>query len=641
MLRGTDYKSVQWGCPTKTHSMDIIEYEGSTLYHYIKTEYLFNILQKRQFILRRVDTWMDKYECPFDALRFLIDENTGVESMDYRKCFYGASFTKDEESDAMWRLYSPVMNSVRLEIDVNELKKSIIRLKKIFHWCAQEKRKASSKVQSCPQYPLVESLKKCTFSALKQIENETEFEPLDNIAKESNFALLGEVLYIDDRGMEDWISKLAEIIKDDLSFCGHYTDALLGLLHKREAYQYENEVRALAYWEWPLCDPESLPMSIDPAKLIKSITLDPRLSEEEVRKITSCLATRYGVPCQSIKQSGLYRAPIKRNVILHQNNNISQAIQNKRTLFLGNGFSRALCEKGCSWSTILQADKSKIKNYTLLYEARFVMGEFEGGNNELEVKQGLMDKLPRLNQIKDIYNTDISSFGDKLEKARITDIITTNYDNLLEEILKGCGYSIEDIDTSEKIYSIRRRKKCTNNRTGHVLMLWKMHGSAEDEDKDEASQTYKTITLGLDHYCGHIAKLSNYIKKAYPYPDEPSKCCLSMEEKCKSNKFDGVSWAELFFNSDVYIAGFGMDFSEIDIWWLLTRRARLINKKSEDINNRIHYLYSNCHDSGKDDIFEALKAFGVDCHGICTCANYIDNLFKAIDEIDTSMPISC
>lgn len=312
---------------------------------------------------------------------------------------------------------------------------------------------------------------------------------------------------------------------------------------------------------------------------------------------------------------------------------------NKKTLFLGNGFSRALCEKGCSWSTILQADKSKIKNYTLLYETRFVMGEFEGGNNELEVKQGLMDKLPRLDQIKENYKKDIKCFGDKLEKARITDIITTNYDNLLEGILRESGYSIEDLDTSEKIYSIRRRKKCTNNRTGHVLRLWQMHGSAEDKDKDESGQICKTITLGLDHYCGHIAKLSNYIKGSYPDPADSKKCCLSMEEKCKSNNFDGVSWAELFFNSDVYIAGFGMDFSEIDVWWMLTRRARL-KKNSEDINNHIHYIYSNCYDSGKDDIFEALEAFGVDRRGICTCTNYIDNLFKEIDRIDTSMPIS-
>lgn len=623
--------------------MDMFEYNGSTIYHYIKIEYLYNLLQKKRFILRRVDTWMDKYECPLDALRFLIDEDTGIESMDYRKCFYGASFTKDEESDAMWRLYSPYMNSVRLEIDVNELKDSILRLNKKFHSCVRKKRKVSLNVPPCPQCLLAEKAMREVGAELKEKEkareNDSLDNPLDNIASESNYTLLAEVQYIDDREMENWISKLAEIIKDDIGFCGHYSDAQRGLLHKREAYRYEHEVRALAYWEWPLCDSKSLPMSIDPAKLIKSITLDPRLSEEGVRKVTSHLATRYGVSCQSIKQSGLYRSPIKRNVILYQNDNISQVKQNKKTLFLGNGFSRAICEDVPSWSSLLRVDTSKIRNFTLLYETKFLNGKL-GSKCELEVKQRLIDKLPRLDQIKEIYKKDISCFSDRLKKAQITDIITTNYDKLLEDILKESDYRIDDIDKSEKIYSIRRCKKCTNDSTGHVLRLWQMHGSAEDEDKDESGQTCKTITLGLDHYCGHIAKLSNYIKGTYPDPADSSKCCLSMEEKCKSKKFDSVSWAELFFNSDVYIVGFGMDFSEIDVWWMLNRRARL-NNNSGDINNRIHYLYSKCHDAEKDDVFDALKAFQVECRGICTCSNYIDNLFKTIDEIGTSMPISC
>ena len=614
--------------------MEIPEYNGSTLYHYIKIEYLYNLLQKKRFILRRVDTWMDKFECPFDALRFFIDENTRVESMDYRKCFYGASFTKDEESDAMWRLYSPDMRSVRLEIDVNELKDSIRRLKKKFHECVRNEKKTSSNVQPNPQPPLAKLAVMGVGAKLKEIEKGIEYDPLDNIVCESNFSLLSEVQYIDEGKMEDWISKLAEIIKDDMSFCGHYTDALYGLLLKRKAFRYENEVRALAYWEHPLCDSKSLSMRIDPARLIKSITLDPRLCEDEARMVTNYLATTYDVPCQSIKQSGLYRAPIKRTSVLYQNANNSYEKQNK-TLFLGNGFSQALCEEGCSWGSILQADKSKIKNYTLLYETRFIKGEPEGGDNELGGMNRMMDKLPRLDQIKENYKTDIKCFGDKLEKARITDIITTSYDKLLEDILKESGYSIEDTDTSEKIYGIRRCMKFTNNSTGHLLRLWKIRGSAEDEAKNKDENIYKTPPQSLEHYCRHIANLSSYIKGAYPYSTDSLQYCMGMEEECVSGTLDDVSWADLFFNSDVYIAGFGMDFSEIDVWWLLTRRARYY-KISGHINNSIHYLYSKSHDAEKDDVFEALNAFYVESHGICTCSNYIDNLFKAIDELDAS-----
>ena len=311
---------------SESYTMEIPEYNGSTLYHYIKIEYLLNLLQKKRFILRRVDTWIDKYECPFDALRFLIDENEMVESMDYRKSFYGASFTQDEESDAMWRLYSPDMRSVRLEIDVNELKDSIWRLKKKFHECVRNEKKASLNVQPNPQHPLGKLAVMGVGAAFKKIEKAREHVSLDNIASESNYALLAKVQYICDRKMEDWISKLAEIIKDDVSFCRHFTEALSGLLLKRKAYRYENEVRALAYWDHSLCDPKSLPMSIDPAKLIKSITLDPRLSEEEVRMVTCYLSTRCCVPCQLIKQSGLYRAPIKKDAKLYHEDDISQKL---------------------------------------------------------------------------------------------------------------------------------------------------------------------------------------------------------------------------------------------------------------------------------------------------------------------------
>ena len=36
------------------------------------------------------------------------------------------------------------------------------------------------------------------------------------------------------------------------------------------------------------------------------------------------------------------------------------------------------------------------------------------------------------------------------------------------------------------------------------------------------------------------------------------------------------SWVEHIFFSNLYIVGFGLDKSEIDIWWLLAYRASLI-----------------------------------------------------------------
>ena len=42
----------------------------------------------------------------------------------------------------------------------------------------------------------------------------------------------------------------------------------------------------------------------------------------------------------------------------------------------------------------------------------------------------------------------------------------------------------------------------------------------------------------------------------------------------KGEVFKVKSWVDDFILGDVYILGFGMDFSEFDLWWLLNRKKR-------------------------------------------------------------------
>lgn len=48
-----------------------------------------------------------------------------------------------------------------------------------------------------------------------------------------------------------------------------------------------------------------------------------------------------------------------------------------------------------------------------------------------------------------------------------------------------------------------------------------------------------------------------------------------------------ISWIDAFFFTNLHVIGITLDFSEIDIWWLLSRRARLL--KSKLITNKIYY----------------------------------------------------
>lgn len=192
---------------------------------------------------------------------------------------------------------------------------------------------------------------------------------------------------------------------------------------------------------------------------------------------------------------------------------------------------------------------------------------------EFDVKQEIKNKIEKMHSENNLKKDIIvlKRFGDYLFENHIGDIITTNYDKGIELILcKKCGYKEIEPEgfVKETIYSIRTYKKFENKEKCHQINLWKIHG---DMDR------IKSMTLGFDQYCGALAKLSQYIKGEYQSSKGPE-CTVPMIEKCEKQKFDNLSWAELFFTTNVYIVGLGMDFSEIDIWWLLNKHASVLSR---------------------------------------------------------------
>lgn len=73
------------------------------------------------------------------------------------------------------------------------------------------------------------------------------------------------------------------------------------------------------------------------------------------------------------------------------------------------------------------------------------------------------------------------------------------------------------------------------------------------------------------------------------------------------------TWAELFFNSDVYIVGLGLSSDELDIWWLLMRRAQLLADREMNgkITNRIIYFPLISEDEQRD--FSPFDVLHVEC----------------------------
>lgn len=300
-------------------------------------------------------------------------------------------------------------------------------------------------------------------------------------------------------------------------------------------------------------------------------------------------------------------------------------MQIENTLFVGNGFSKSLFNDVPSWNGLFEGAHSSIKNNTFLYELhRLQQPELE----EAVVKENLIEKLMRPYSEENLNNQvrDLDDFGLYLKRYTINNIITTNYDTGVEFVLSRCGYVEQKKSgvSAERVYSIRTYKVFYDEEADHTIKLWKIHGDIS---------RIPSITLGFDQYCGSLAKLTQYIKGQYESTNKKVQCKKHMKDKCNDNDFDGISWAELFFNSNVYIVGFGMDFSEIDIWWLINKRVRY-KREGIRINNTITYLYNPDHDRDceKTPIYAALDSFDVIRKSIQTSELYFNELFSTMQE---------
>lgn len=323
----------------------------------------------------------------------------------------------------------------------------------------------------------------------------------------------------------------------------------------------------------------------------------------------------------------------------------------KNTLFIGNGFSRSLFPNIPGWDELFRNMPENLRKHglgellriapTLVYEVyrKALRSSIE---DESALKHQLLEQIDDTFQSEDVAcnSEEIGSFGNMLADHNVGDIITTNYDYGIEWILKKCGYEQKVAHglIPEQIYNIRTYKVFRNDKTTHTVKLWKIHG-------DSDSERIKSVTLGFDQYCGTIAKEYDYVKGEYASNRNTRSnrlsvgasnpvCSASLKDKCGGKKcFDGISWIELFFTSNVYIVGFGMGFSEIDIWWLLNQYSRLKEQDLNQVNNTITFI-DNKQYSVDEKIKMILKYFDVcltEIPSIGTDPNYLSNIFKQMN----------
>lgn len=264
-----------------------------------------------------------------------------------------------------------------------------------------------------------------------------------------------------------------------------------------------------------------------------------------------------------------------------------------KAIFFGNGLNRI--DNSLDWEELLKKISSgKLSNKeipnTLQYESILLSKKIGGGTDkEISLKKEIAKELCDL-KTNEVYV--------ELVNAPVSEYITTNYDVTFEKALVNAGFKRQIQDSSEAKYSVHRCR--LYEKGGITKRIWYIHGEVGKPN---------SIMIGYDHYCGSLAKINAYVKGAYSLKRDLKKV-VPMVRKLNNMKTQKIeSWIDLFFMSDLYFVGAGLAYEEIDVWWLLNMRARMIDEENIKKQNNIVFYGDKNDDNGKSCLLESFGVF--------------------------------
>ena len=304
-------------------------------------------------------------------------------------------------------------------------------------------------------------------------------------------------------------------------------------------------------------------------------------------------------------------------------------INRPQVLLLGNGLNRAY--GSASWTEFLC--KIAVRDDLIQYlkqgqslESPMPLQAILLTNNHID------EKLSENNQeaFGSVANGQLSTLQ-KLLTIGFDHILTTNYSYELEMAAFGGSAAEKEIRNmlshttsvkqAEKKYLLHTYNAVEFHGIGNKV--WHIHGEARKPS---------SMILGHDCYARLLFRIVRYLaNKGNLYK------VLQDSEKEIYIK----SWIDAFILGDVYIVGYGLDWSEMDLWWLINRKA---NEKAE--HGDIHFYEPNSDGTTEiDERLELIKIFsgkngGVHDMGISIPtekdeqnAAYIQFYNKAIEDI--------
>ncbi len=231
-----------------------------------------------------------------------------------------------------------------------------------------------------------------------------------------------------------------------------------------------------------------------------------------------------------------------------------------KVLLLGNGLNRAF--SGYSWEASIKkmwqnsqfsADSEDVKK--LPFPLQIVLAT--GDRVDKTLIEGKNSIFPTIRD-----NAELSELCKKILSFGFDHILTTNYTYELESaaypnvknienyIAKNQARHTDKVPKAESKYMLHTYYEVGDNK------IWHIHGEVRKPD---------SIILGHYYYGKLLSQIQNELEKRKDY-----QLLRQIDEK----KPIIDSWVDAFIMGDVYILGFGCDFSEMDIWWLLNRKKR-------------------------------------------------------------------
>ena len=236
------------------------------------------------------------------------------------------------------------------------------------------------------------------------------------------------------------------------------------------------------------------------------------------------------------------------------------AVRKPKVLLLGNGLSRAY--NAGSWGHFLYSINRKKEEFPEPNQINMPMplkiilltdnhvGTAMKENKEYFLK-GFYDELDKeiCEQIKKLFDCGFDY------------ILTTNYSYELEYTVYGDKFtenrlkSIQryvEVDKAEPKYQLHTFNQV--NYEGKDIDIWHIHGEARKPD---------SMIIGSDYYSRLTSRVVELV----------AKIDYDAKEGRDINKVTIKNWVEAMLLGDIFVLGFGYDYSEQDLWWLLNRKV--------------------------------------------------------------------